>query len=83
VVGRNPKIPVIIAGINAFYRLSPVWPIGQLLAGIASVHHHSSDPNRGKAADLRFIKVRSRLILRSYEWLSNGRSVREVLPPAH
>jgi hypothetical protein len=61
---------VIIAGINGFYRLSPVWAIGQLLGGIASVHHHSSDPNRGNAADLRFIKVRSRLILRSYEWLS-------------
>jgi hypothetical protein len=24
---------VVIAGINAFYRLSPVWPIGQLLVG--------------------------------------------------
>jgi hypothetical protein len=29
---------VVIAGINAFYRLSPVWPIGQLLVG------HSAAP---------------------------------------
>jgi hypothetical protein len=46
---------VVIAGISAFYRLSPAWPIGQLLGGIVAVDHHSSDPNRGNAADLRFI----------------------------
>jgi hypothetical protein len=51
VVGRNPKMAVVIAGTSAFYRLSPLWPIGQW--GIASVDHHSWDPNSGKRSQLK------------------------------